>query len=80
MGIAFADGEYPARAGFGVVNKILDEFSEQSVNKWRSATEDSTEALPILEPALFKYQVEHPARGQLGSGAPNCILVEISVA
>ena len=57
VGIAFADGEYPARAGFGVVNKVLDEFCDQSGNKWRSATEDITEALPILEPALTKYQV-----------------------
>jgi len=56
VGIAFADGEYPARAGFGVVNKVLDEFSDQAGNKWRSATEDSTEALPVLEPALTKYQ------------------------
>lgn len=57
VGIAFADGEYPARAGFGVVNKILDEFSDTSGNKWRTATEDSTDAIPILEPALQKYQV-----------------------
>lgn len=57
VGIAFADGEYPARAGFGVVNKILDEFSDTSGNKWRTISEDSTDALPILEPALQKYQV-----------------------
>ena len=58
VGIAFADGEYPARAGFGVVNKILDEFSDTAGNKWRTISEDSTDALPILEPALQKYQVE----------------------
>ena len=57
VGIAFADGEYPARAGFGVVNKILDEFLDISANKWRSANEDCTEAMPVLEPALQKYQV-----------------------
>jgi hypothetical protein len=68
VGIAFADGEYPARAGFGVVNKILDEFSDQSVNKWRSAAEDSTEALPILEPALLKFQVKNPAKRTVVEG------------
>lgn len=57
MGIAFADSEYPARAGFAIVNKILDGFLDISVNKWRSASEDSTDAMPVLEPALVKYQV-----------------------
>ena len=56
IGISFADSEYPARAGFGIVNKILDEFSDLSLNKWRTATEDCTDAMPILEPALQKYQ------------------------
>lgn len=58
VGIAFADSEYPARAGFGVVNKVLDEYSEQSQNKWRSVKEDSQDAIPVLEPALQKYQVQ----------------------
>ena len=65
VGIAFADGEYPARAGFGIVNKILDEFSDTTGNKWRTISEDSTDALPILEPALQKYQV-HPHTSRSG--------------
>lgn len=60
VGISFADSEYPARAGFGVVNKVLDEYNEASANKWRTATEDSSDATPILEPALSKYQVCPP--------------------
>lgn len=56
VGISFVDSDYPARAGFGIVNKILDEFSDSSANAWRSATEDSTDAMPILESALLKYQ------------------------
>ena len=57
MGISFVDSDYPARAGFGIVNKILDEFSNISANRWRSAVEDNADAMPVLEPALQKYQV-----------------------
>lgn len=57
VGIAFADSEYPARAGFGVVNKVLDEYSDSSNNKWKTQTEDSQDAMSVLEPALQKYQV-----------------------
>ena len=59
VGIAFVDKEYPPRAAFGVVNKVLDEFSDLSQNKWRSATEDNTDALPVLDPAIIKYQVQN---------------------
>lgn len=57
VGIAFADKDYPARAAFGIVIKVLDEFSDQSRDAWRTATADSTDAVPLLEAAVQKYQV-----------------------
>lgn len=58
VGIAFADKDYPARAAFGIVVKVLDEFSDQSRDAWRTATADSTDAVPLLEAAVQKYQVQ----------------------
>ncbi len=57
IGIAFADKEYPARAAFGIVIKALDEFSDQSRESWRTATTDTTDAVPLLDAAVQKYQV-----------------------
>lgn len=58
VGIAFVDHDYPARAGFCVVNKILEDFQRQRGEGWRGATVDApTESNPILEAALLKYQV-----------------------
>ena len=57
VGIAFADKDYPARAAFGIVIKVLDEFSDQSRDSWRTATADSADAAPLLEAAVQKYQV-----------------------
>ena len=57
VGIAFADKDYPARAAFGIVIKVLDEFSDQSQDSWRTATADSADAAPLLEAAVQKYQV-----------------------
>ena len=58
VGIAFADKEYPVRAGFSVVNKILDDFEGKQGDSWRGATADTfTEENPDLEASLQKYQV-----------------------
>ena len=57
VGIAIVDKEYSARAAFGVVNKILDDFSESSQQKWRSISSDSTDAQPVLDSAIVKFQV-----------------------
>lgn len=59
VGIAFVDQGYPARAGFCVVNKILEDFSLQRGESWRGATADSLDPQPILTTALEKYQVCH---------------------
>lgn len=56
VGIAIVDKEYSARAAFGVVNKILDDFSESSQQKWRSISSDSTDAQPVLDSAIVKFQ------------------------
>lgn len=57
VGIALVDKDYGSRAGFSVVNKILDEFAAQNRDKWRSEVEDSDGAQQVLDAALQKYQV-----------------------
>ena len=57
VGVAIVDKDYPARAAFGVVNKILDDFSETSQQRWRSLQADSPDAQPIVDAALVKFQV-----------------------
>jgi synaptobrevin family protein YKT6 len=68
VGIAFVDHDYPARAGFCVVNQVLEEFTLQRGEAWRGATADAQDALPVLETALTKYQVwaGHAARTAAG--------------
>mmetsp|Transcript_10367 Transcript_10367/g.31209 ORF Transcript_10367/g.31209 Transcript_10367/m.31209 type:complete len:200 (-) Transcript_10367:2231-2830(-) len=56
VGIVFVDKDYPVRSAFCVVNKVLEDFTAIHAEKWRSATEDSTVANALLEPALEKYQ------------------------
>lgn len=58
VGIAFADREYPVRAGFSVVNKVLDDFeSRHGGDRWRGARSDTfTEEDPELQSALQRYQ------------------------
>lgn len=56
VGIAIVDKDYPARAAFGVVNKVLDDFSESSQQKWRSIQADSIDAQPVLDSAVVKFQ------------------------
>eukprot|EP00877_Chromochloris_zofingiensis_P008019 jgi/Chrzof1/3470/Cz12g26220.t1 len=55
-GIAVSDGEYPPTAAFSVVSKAIEDFTTQNGEAWRAMESDSTIALPILEPALTKYQ------------------------
>jgi synaptobrevin family protein YKT6 len=58
VGIAFADQEYPVRAGFSVVNKVLDDFDAKHGQSWRGATADAfSEENPDLEASLQRYQV-----------------------
>lgn len=57
VGIAIVDKDYPARAAFGVVNKMLDDFSESSQERWRSIQADNTDAQLVLDSAIVKFQV-----------------------
>jgi synaptobrevin homolog YKT6 len=58
VGIAFVDQDYPARAGFCVVNKILEDFQLQQGEAWRGVTVDNPElAQTLLTDALVKFQV-----------------------
>lgn len=56
VGIAFVDKDYPARAAFGIVTRVLDEYSDKSRDAWRAATADTNDAIPMLEAAVSKYQ------------------------
>lgn len=57
VGVAFVDKDYPTRAAFSIVAKVLDDFIDQSADRWRSATQDSDEASQLLKAALTRYQV-----------------------
>ena len=63
------DRDYPSRAAFSVVDKVLDDYADHSRNAWRAATEDSSDALVVLDPAIVKYQVRRAPRA---SGRPVC--------
>lgn len=56
VGIAFVDQDYPTRAGFCVVNKVLEDYQLQVGESWRGIKIDSEDALPILETAIQAYQ------------------------
>lgn len=56
VGIAFVDKDYPARAGFCVVNKIIEDYLASVGEGWRGATSDREDALPVLEAAVQKFQ------------------------
>jgi synaptobrevin family protein YKT6 len=57
VGVAFADAEYPARAGFCVAAKVLDDFEAARGEAWRGAAGDAADpADPGLEAALVKFQ------------------------
>lgn len=56
VGIVFANSQYPTRAAFSVINKVLDDFSAQKGESWRSETTDNPNSVPELEQALAKYQ------------------------
>lgn len=60
VGLAIVDKDYPARAAFGLVNKILDDFSETSQQRWRSLQADSPDAQPVVDAAIVKFQVLKP--------------------
>ncbi|KAF6254446.1 Longin-like domain-containing protein [Scenedesmus sp. NREL 46B-D3] len=55
-GVAVCDRDYPTIAAFSVVGKAIDEFLQTAGDSWRTATEDNTAALQVLEAALLKYQ------------------------
>jgi len=87
VGVAFVDKDYPSRAAFSVVDKVLDEYSDHSRNAWRGAAEDSADALAVLEPAIVNYQAREgsklldtfrlgaaPSLAHWGSGLSPCWL------
>ena len=57
--------------------KVLDEFSDQSRDSWRTATADSADAAPLLEAAVQKYQV--CAACAIHAALPLCIEAGVAV-
>lgn len=57
VGIAFVDADYPARAGFCVVSKVLEDFQVLHGDSWRGVTTDTPDlGSEMLQQALVKYQ------------------------
>ncbi|GAB4817531.1 hypothetical protein N2152v2_004577 [Parachlorella kessleri] len=56
VGVAFVDHDYPARAGFSVVNKVMEDFETAQGTAWRGTTADTQDAQGLLDTALQKYQ------------------------
>ena len=57
VGMAVVDKDYNSRSAFCVVNKILDDFSAESSDRWRTVQQDNTDAQPVLDAAVIKFQV-----------------------
>eukprot|EP00891_Asterochloris_glomerata_P001380 jgi/Astpho2/1380/Aster-06237 len=55
-GLAIVDQDYPSRSAFCVVNKVLDDFMDESQDRWRSVQADNSDAQVLLDAALTKYQ------------------------
>jgi synaptobrevin family protein YKT6 len=68
VGLAVVDQEYPARAAFCIINKLMDDFSAKVGDAWKGTQVDSTEADEMLQAAIVKYQVRivRPNGGQGG--------------
>ena len=62
VGIAFVDKDYPARAGFCVVNQIIEDYLASVGEGWRGVTADREDSNAQLEAAVQKYQVGAGAR------------------
>uniref|UniRef100_A0A7S1T0Q0 Uncharacterized protein n=1 Tax=Tetraselmis chuii TaxID=63592 RepID=A0A7S1T0Q0_9CHLO len=56
VGLAVVDQEYPARAAFCIINKLMDDFSAKVGDAWKGTQVDSTEADEMLQAAIVKYQ------------------------
>lgn len=61
IGLTFVGKDYPSRAAFSVVNKVMDEFTDSKGDAWKAATADTTDGDEIVNAALQKYQDPHEA-------------------
>eukprot|EP01023_Acetabularia_acetabulum_P027680 TRINITY_DN2620_c0_g1_i1.p2 TRINITY_DN2620_c0_g1~~TRINITY_DN2620_c0_g1_i1.p2 ORF type:complete len:201 (-),score=31.99 TRINITY_DN2620_c0_g1_i1:300-902(-) len=56
-GVTFVDKDYPSRAAFGIIGKVLDDFEVQNASgDWKRITQDDPIAQQMVEQALLKYQ------------------------
>ena len=67
VAVCFVDSGYPSRAAFGILAKVLDEYSEASSDRWRSVAADTDEAAPVCKSALTRYQVRFGRSGPLAT-------------
>eukprot|EP00793_Prasinoderma_coloniale_P004685 PRCOL_00000446-RA len=61
IGLTFVGKDYPSRAAFSVVNKVMDEFTDSKGDAWKAVTADTTDGDEIVNAALQKYQDPHEA-------------------
>lgn len=56
VGVVLADKDYPERAAYSVINKVLDDYERRMGNSWALIHADCKEPLPLLDDALRHYQ------------------------
>ena len=55
-GTVTTDMEYPARVAFVMLGQLLDEYTQQHGDAWKSATEPESVPFPKAETYVQKYQ------------------------
>jgi synaptobrevin family protein YKT6 len=56
VGVVLADKDYPERAAYAVINKVLDDYERRFGDTWALIHADGKEPLPLLNDALRSYQ------------------------
>ncbi|KAI5659035.1 hypothetical protein M9H77_27828 [Catharanthus roseus] len=54
--LGFMDDHYPVRSAFSLLNQVLDEYSKNFGESWRTVQSDSSQPWPYLNEALAKFQ------------------------
>ena len=81
VGMAVVDKDYNSRSAFCVVNKILDDFSAESKDRWRTVQQDTSDAQPVLDAAVVKFQASlaFHADACIGKAAADNMVVQLVI-